>query len=64
MGWYRFLPLVMVAMNLCLFVFTLVTEYRIKPNTLRFAFLYAMTVPAAMRGNLDPFLAVLTQPAV
>lgn len=64
MGWYRFLPLVMVAMNVVLFVFTLLAEGRVKPNCLRFAFMYAATVVPALRGNLDPFFVVLTQPAV
>lgn len=58
------LPLGMVAFNLVYVILTFLSEYRIKPNALRFAAMYAATVMPAARGNMDPFFTVLTAPVI
>jgi hypothetical protein len=38
-------------------------ERRLKVTQLRFFFLYASTVPAALRGDMSPFFTVFTMVA-
>lgn len=63
MDWLaRLLPVTMCAFNVVYFVLVLIGEGRVKPNVLRFAFMYAATIGPAARGDLGPFFAVFTMP--
>ena len=56
-------PVLMILLNICLFFGELCATGRFKPNCFRFTFLYLGTIPAALRGDLTPFLVVFTMPA-
>jgi hypothetical protein len=53
------LPLGMVVLNVLNVVSTFLNEGRIKVNCAQYAVRYAVTVPAAMRGDLSQFMVVL-----
>lgn len=52
----------MVAMNVMVLISTFINEGRLKPNYLKWAIRYAMTVPAARHGDLEPFLQIAGMP--
>jgi hypothetical protein len=52
-------PLGMVLLNVVTVVSSAVFEGRLRPTSLQYAFLYASTIPAAARGDLEPFTVVL-----
>lgn len=54
------LPVGMVAFNILYFLSGLLGEGRVKINTVRFAVLYAATIPFAVKGDLHPFFMVVT----
>lgn len=54
-------PVGMTLMNLSSLLMG-VGEGRLKVGAAKFTLLYASTIPAAMRGDLAPFTAVLCQP--
>jgi hypothetical protein len=56
------LPLSMVSLNIGFLVVTLLGEYRLKPNCLRFAAMYAGTIWPTLKGDIGPFVAVLSMP--
>ena len=56
------LPLGMVLLNLTSLMTGILYEGRVKEGAARFLVLYASTIPAAMRGDLSPFLTVVAQP--
>jgi len=56
------LPLGMVCMNITSLVMGMVAEGRIREGAFKFMFYYASTIPAAARGDLSPFIMVLSQP--
>jgi len=56
------LPVGMTLWNAAYLIFSLFAECRIKPNVLRYTFMYATTIGPAMRGDLDPFFVVFTMP--
>lgn len=62
MKWMWMLPAGMAVFNSAFFVLTLIAEMRVKPNVLRYAVMYSMTVVPAMRGDLEPFNTVFTMP--
>lgn len=53
------LPASMVALNIVVVVSAFVFEGRLKSNAFQYIFLYAGTIPAARRGDLEPFTLVL-----
>lgn len=52
-------PVSMVLLNLACVVSGVITMGRLKPKSTFYTFAYAATIPAAMRGNLTPFMMVL-----
>ena len=54
------LPVGMVLLNVVSFFGYLMAENRIKVNVATYAVRYALTIPAAKNGDLDPFLVVLS----
>ena len=57
-----FPPVLMTLVNVASFATGLVFEGRIKEGAATFTLRYASTIPAAARGDLNPFFAVLCQP--
>jgi len=58
-----FLPVAMTGWNVLYVAYGVFVEYRIKATALRYMVMYATTIPAALRGDLEPFFAVLTMPS-
>ena len=52
-------PAIMVVWNVFYFVATLFVDGKVRINVARYAVLYALTVPAAARGDMNPFYVVL-----
>lgn len=57
------LPIGMTMLNATSLVSGLVNEGRIKVGAAQYSVLYASTIPAAMRGDLQPFIIVVTRPS-
>lgn len=57
-----FFPLSMCLVNVMSLVQGLMLEGRVKQGALKYTFLYASTIPAAARGDLQPFFLVLAGP--
>lgn len=55
-------PAAMAAWNALYFVMVLLTEGRPKLAVARFAVLYALAVRPAAKGDLEPFVQVLSLP--
>jgi hypothetical protein len=53
-------PVFMVLLNLVIVCTELLCSGRLKVNAFMYTFRYAATIPAAVRGDLQPFLLVLT----
>ena len=56
------MPLSMVLLNVTSFATGLMYEGRVKESAVKFGLMYATTIPAAARGDLNPFFTVLSQP--
>lgn len=56
------LPVLMTVWNVFYVVATLLCEGRLRVTPLKFAVMYASTIESAMRGELEPFMAVFTLP--
>lgn len=52
------LPAIAVAYNTVSVVCVLLNERRVKPNQLCYVVRYALTIPAAIRGDLMPYITV------
>lgn len=57
------LPVSMCVLNVTSLAVGLMGEGRVRTGALKFSFAYAATVPAALKGDLNPFFAVFQQPA-
>jgi len=56
------MPLGMTLLNVASLYSGLVYEKRFRESALKFMFLYASTIPSAVRGDMVPFFTVLSQP--
>lgn len=55
-------PLLMVLVNVMSLMQGFLLEGRLKMGAFKYVFLYAATIPAAARGDMQPFFVVLAGP--